>query len=61
MEQKQNNKLMPRRPYKTIGYIDIAGHPKKNNMSIFVIICNIYHFNLKRDCIYKLFCEVAAY
>ena len=61
MEQKQNNKLMPWRPYKTIGYVDIAGHPKYNNMSILVIICSIYHFNLQRDCIYILFCEVVAY
>ena len=42
------------RPYKTIGYVDIAGHPKYNNMSVCVIIRSIYHCILQRDYIYKL-------
>ena len=36
--QKQNNRLMPWRPYKTIVYVDIAGHPSKYN-SITRLLC----------------------
>ena len=53
--QKQNNRLMPWRPYKTIVYVDIAGHPmpseSRGENYEDDILCHIHTICLIIDCV----------